>query len=206
MDWSILLIGLTAQGFYTARVLVQWFQSEKSKRIESPLLYWVFSLIGSVFLFLYGYLREDFSIIFGELLSFYIYIWNLRMKGFGGRWNNLLIGLLSALPIILIIVFIVRDIDLFTETFFRKENLPIVLLLWGVIGQAIYKMRFVYQWYYSYKHHESLLPVNFWWIALVGSLMIIVYGIYRQDIVLIIGQVGIIATIRNIMIGKKGKI
>lgn len=201
MDWSILLLGITAQCFYTARVLVQWFQSEKSKQIESPMLFWVFSLIGSVFLFLYGYLREDFSIIFGELLSFYIYIWNLRVKGFGGRWNNLLIYLLSSLPILLIIVFLFRDIDLFAETFFRKEDLPFAVLLWGTIGQTIYKMRFVYQWYYSYKFNESLLPVNFWWIALVGSLMIIVYGIYRQDIVLIIGQVGIIATIRNLMLG-----
>ena len=38
------LIGILAQVFYTARVLVQWLRSEKTKRIESPLLFWVFRL------------------------------------------------------------------------------------------------------------------------------------------------------------------
>jgi len=36
-----------------------------------------------------------------------------------------------------------------------------------------------------------------------GSLMIIVYGIFRQDWVLVIGQVGIYASFRNIIIGRK---
>ena len=53
------------------------------------------------------------------------------------------------------------------------------------------------------KHKESLLPLPFWIIAVIGSLMIIIYGAIRHDWVLILGQVGIVASIRNIMIALK---
>ena len=40
----------------------------------------------------------------------------------------------------------------------------------------------------------------FWVISVVGSLMIIVYGLIRHDWVLVAGQIGIVASVRNIMI------
>ena len=74
-------IGLVAQGFFSARILVQWLLSERSRKVLSPTVFWVFSLVGSAFMFYYGWLRDDFSIIFGQFLSFYIYIVNLHYKG-----------------------------------------------------------------------------------------------------------------------------
>ena len=35
---------------------------------------------------IYGWLRDDFSIIFGQFISYYIYLWNLNEKGI---WNKL---------------------------------------------------------------------------------------------------------------------
>lgn len=202
MNLTIFLIGLGAQFFYTARALVQWIKSEKSKQIESPTLFWIFSLIGSTLFFFYGWLRDDFSILFGELLSYYIYMWNLSAKGVLKKVPKLVTYLFALVPVV-IIGLMLKDLDDFTSTFFKNENLPLYIIIWGSIGQFIYKMRFVYQWYYSVKRKESLLPVTFWWIALIGSLMIIVYGIYRLDWILIIGQVGIVASIRNIVIGNR---
>lgn len=202
MNLTIFLIGLGAQFFYTARALVQWIKSEKSKQIESPTLFWIFSLIGSTLFFFYGWLRDDFSILFGELLSYYIYMWNLSAKGVLKKIPKLVTYLFALVPVV-IIGLMLKDLDDFTSTFFKNENLPLYIIIWGSIGQFIYKMRFVYQWYYSVKRKESLLPVTFWWIALIGSLMIIVYGIYRLDWILIIGQIGIVASIRNIVIGNR---
>lgn len=202
MNLTIFLIGLGAQFFYTARALVQWIKSEKSKQIESPTLFWIFSLIGSTLFFFYGWLRDDFSILFGELLSYYIYMWNLSAKGVLKKIPKLVTYLFALVPVV-IIGLMLKDLDNFTSTFFKNENLPLYIIIWGSIGQFIYKMRFVYQWYYSVKRKESLLPVTFWWIALIGSLMIIVYGIYRLDWILIIGQIGIVASIRNIVIGNR---
>lgn len=200
------LIGLLAQVFYTARILVQWIRSEKSRRIESPLLFWVFSIIGSTLLFVYGWLRHDFSIIFGEFLSFYIYLWNLRTKGLADmlRIPSWLMRALYLIPVVCI-AYVANDFPNFTRDFLRNEDVPVYALVWGSLGQFIYKMRFVYQWYYSHKRKESLLPLRFWYIAVTGSLMIICYGIFRQDWVLVIGQVGIYASFRNIVIGRHQK-
>lgn len=74
-------IGFIAQGFFSARILVQWILSERARRVLSPTVYWVFSLAGSILLFVYGWLRTDFSIMLGQLISYYIYVWNLNIKG-----------------------------------------------------------------------------------------------------------------------------
>lgn len=205
MSWSIFLIGLAAQFFYTARALVQWIKSEKSKQIESPTLFWVFSIIGSTLFFFYGWFRNDFSILFGEFLSFYIYMWNLSVKGVYKRLPKFVPYLLAMVPLIVLFLML-RHPETFASSFLKNKDVPVYAIIWGSLGQFIYKMRFVYQWYYSIKRKESLLPVTFWYIALTGSLMIIVYGIFRLDWVLILGQLGIIATIRNIVIGRRAKI
>jgi len=194
----IYLIGLSAQLFYVGRVLVQWIASEKSHRVESPGLFWIMSIMGSMILFLYGYLRKDVSIIFGECLSFYIYMWNISAKGLYKRVPKVLIVLQALFPVILICA-MVKSID-FTTLFLRNEDLPLKLMIFGIIGQFIYKMRFVYQLLYSYRHGESSLPLGFWIMAVTGSLMIIIYGLIRHDWVLVVGQFGIVASIRNIMI------
>ncbi|MBR0036136.1 MAG: lipid-A-disaccharide synthase N-terminal domain-containing protein [Bacteroidales bacterium] len=202
------VIGLLAQFFFSARILVQWIKSERAHRIESPTLFWLFSVIGSVLLFAYGWMRDDFSIIFGESLSFYIYLWNLKAKGLYDRMaqtSKLLLAIpwvLAILPVLLLLFIGMNAAD-FRQQFFRNEDVPLYALLWGSLGQFIYKSRFVYQWYYSFRHRQSLLPLTFWWLAVIGSAMIIVYGIYRLDWILCLGQIGIIASIRNIVIGRR---
>ena len=81
MSILIFCIGLLAQACFSARILIQWFLSEKKHEVISPTLFWVFSLIGSYLMFYYGWLRNDFSIIVGQFISFYIYIGILRLKG-----------------------------------------------------------------------------------------------------------------------------
>lgn len=204
----VFAIGLLAQFFFTARILIQWIRSERSHRIESPTLFWVFSVIGSVLLFVYGWMRNDFSIIFGEFLSFYIYLWNLKSKGL---YEHLSLRMPILLPLswmlalmpVLLLIHIATHLESFHGQFLQNSEVPLFALIWGTMGQFIYKMRFVYQWYYSYRHHQSSLPVSFWWMAVVGSFMIILYGIYRTDIILILGQFGIVASFRNIIIGNR---
>jgi len=51
-----------------------------------------------------------------------------------------------------------------------------------------------------------VLPIGFWVISLIGSFIIIAYGIIRKDPVLILGQsVGFIAYTRNIIIALNDK-
>ena len=47
----IFAIGFVAQGFFSARMLLQWILSEKRHEIVSPVIFWACSLVGSVLLF-----------------------------------------------------------------------------------------------------------------------------------------------------------
>jgi len=51
----------------------------------------------------------------------------------------------------------------------------------GFIGQFIFMMRFVVQWIASERKKQSVVPLAFWYLSLVGSLITIVYAAYRRD-------------------------
>lgn len=195
----IYCIGFSAQVFFTARVLIQWYLSEKHRQVESPMLFWLFSILGSLILLFYGWLRKDFAILTGELISYYIYLWNLRAKGLFDKTPKLVPVLVSLIPLVALSLML-KDFSSFSTDFFRSDDLSGPLLVFGIVGQLIFKSRFLVQWFYSVRHGESSLPMVFWIISVVGSLMIIVYGLIRHDWVLVAGQVGIVASVRNIMI------
>ncbi len=201
----VYIIGFVAQGFFSARMLIQWILSERARRVVSPNAYWICSLAGSILLFVYGWLRDDFAIIFGQIISYYIYIWNLDIKGV---WHRVaLIGriIIVSLPF-LAFGMMLHDVPMFVSTFFHNSSVPPLLLAWGSAGQVIFTLRFIYQWYYSYRRKQSLLPVGFWIISLLGCSIIVSYGFFRLDPVLIVGQsVGFVTYSRNIVLYKKSR-
>src|SRR5574344_662318 len=71
------MIGVAALSCFSIRVLLQWFLSEKQRKVVTPSLYWVFSLIGCYLYFTYGWLKSDIAILAGQFMSVFIYIWNL---------------------------------------------------------------------------------------------------------------------------------
>ena len=102
------------------------------------------------------------------------------------------------------ILYMLKDESAFVDQFFRNEKIPLWLLIYGSMGQIIFTLRFVYQWIYSKRKDESLLPIGFWVISLLGSLIIVSYAIYRRDPVLILGQsTGLIAYSRNIYLSRR---
>ena len=199
----VFAIGFLAQLFFSARVLIQWLMSERAKELVSPTAYWVCSIIGSYLLFIYGWLREDFAIILGQILSYYIYLWNLDAKG---QWKGLPVivkFVLIGTPIVAFFA-ILSKADDFVLAFIHNREIPLWLLLFGSAGQIIFSLRFLYQWFCSRSCHRSVLSVDFWRLSLLGSAMIITYGVLRYDPVLILGQiVGFIAYFRNIIIGRR---
>lgn len=184
---------------YGVRIVVQWYISEKSHRVESPGIYWIMSSIGAVILYIYGWLRKDFSIIFGESLSYYIYMWNISVMGLYKKVPKVIIIIQALFPVV-IIALIAQDLPTFVDTFLKNEAVPRDLLWFGIMGQFIYEVRSVYQLIYSMRKKESVLPLGYWLMAVVGSLMIIAYGIIRHDWVLVAGQFAIVFSVRNIML------
>ena len=153
----ILAIGFTAQLFFSLRTLFQWWKSEKAKKVVSPSAYWVLSVIGSYLFFVYGILRDDFSIVLGQLISYYIYLWNLNAKGIWKRLGLVLQTILLATPVVAVLLMI-QDAQTYVANFFRNEDIPFWLVIFGSAGQIIFTLRFVYQYIYSHRRHQSTLP------------------------------------------------
>lgn len=201
----IYALGFTAQGLFSARLLVQWIASERQRRIVSPDLFWLFSLAGSILLFIYGWLRSDFSIILGQFIAYYVYVGNLRLKGVWPRWPQILRWAVLLLPV-LALCNVAHDAPAFLRRFLRNEEVPLPLVVFGSAGQVIFTLRFVYQWYVSRRLRRSVLPVRFWAISLAGSGIIIAYALFRLDPVLLLGQAGgFVVYVRNIAIGHREK-
>lgn len=196
----IFIIGFLAQICFSARLLFQWIMSEKAKHVVSPTLFWLLSLLGSYLLFFYGWLRNDFAIILGQLISYYIYIWNLHIKHAWEKFPGFLRYLLFITPFIAIF-YMLSEFQLFGNQFFHNSDIPLWLVIFGSLGQIIFTLRFVYQWLYSQKRHTSILPFGFWLISLSGSLIIVSYALVRYDPVLLLGQsTGLIVYSRNLWI------
>jgi lipid-A-disaccharide synthase-like uncharacterized protein len=64
----------------------------------------------------------------------------------------------------------------------------IVVLGVGFAGQAMFFMRFFVQWLYSEKQRKSVIPIAFWYFSLGGSLLLLIYSVFRRDAVFIVGQ------------------
>lgn len=196
-------IGFMAQLFFSARILIQWIMSERSHRIVSPGIFWKLSIAGSWLLCLYGLLRNDFAIVLGQVFTYYIYIWNLKRKGDWANAGRVLRLVLLWTPV-LIFLFLVRQAPDLIRCFFNNDKIPLPLVLYGVLGQLVFILRFYYQWRYSVRRGESLLPVGFWALSLAGSLLIVSYAVIRLDPVLVLGQsFGLVAYTRNIIIGRR---
>jgi len=195
----ITLIGFVAQFCFSARILFQWISSEKEKKLTSPTIYWIFSVVGSWVMFLYGCLRNDFAIIFGQLISYYIYLWNLNLKGHWKELHILVKSILILTPVVAT-VYLFKDIPAFVAKYINSE--ANWLVIFGSVAQVVFALRFVWQWFITLKTKESTLPLSFWIISVIGSGMIIIYAIFRQDIVLILGQAfGFVVYCRNVWIG-----
>jgi lipid-A-disaccharide synthase-like uncharacterized protein len=56
----------------------------------------------------------------------------------------------------------------------------------GFLGLITFSSRFVIQWIASERRRESVIPVSFWYLSLVGSLLLLAYAFERQDPVFIL--------------------
>ena len=76
----------------------------------------------------------------------------------------------------------------------------------GFLGQFAFTARFLVQWIASEKKRDSVMPVAFWWLSLVGGGILLAYAIHRRDPVIIVGQaMGLLVYIRNLMLVERAR-
>jgi lipid-A-disaccharide synthase-like uncharacterized protein len=197
-------LGFLAQSLFGVRIIIQWWISEKRKKVVSPSLFWRFSLAGSALFLIYGILRIDIVIIFGQIVAYGIYVRNLQLKGDWIKFSTVTRLSLITIPVCSVLWVLGMTLEVgFADTLIQNWN---AFLLIGVGGQLLLNVRFLYQLYYSEKQKESILPTGFWTISLIGAILIVVYSIYRRDPVLLLAQgLAIVPYIRNIILSKRSE-
>ncbi|MFP3937526.1 MAG: lipid-A-disaccharide synthase N-terminal domain-containing protein [Phycisphaerae bacterium] len=72
-------------------------------------------------------------------------------------------------------------------------------LIVGFIGQFIFGLRFVVQWIATERAKRSVVPVAFWYLSLLGTVITLTYAIYRLDPVFIASfSLNLIIYVRNL--------
>ena len=79
-------------------------------------------------------------------------------------------------------------------------------LLLGFGGQAVFMGRFVVQWLASERDRRSVIPVSFWYLSILGALVLLVYALHRRDPVFVAGQgLGIVIYVRNLQLIRRAR-
>lgn len=202
-DWFTYGIGMIAQVLFSGRSILQWILSEKDKRVLTPSLFWKLSLLASFLLFIYGYLRNDFAIMVGQCLTYFIYIRNLHLQGQWQKLSKLFRWFLLVFPVVILVIGYNNNIyDM--ERLLNNELIPRWLMILGIVAQVTFTFRFIFQWIYSERRKQSSLPFGFWALSFLGSSLILTYAIFRKDPVLFAGHCfGMILYVRNMMLLRK---
>jgi lipid-A-disaccharide synthase-like uncharacterized protein len=72
-----LIFGLFAQLAFAGRFVVQWISSERAGKSVVPFAFWVLSIGGGLMTLLYGLVKREPVIIFGQGLATIIYVRNI---------------------------------------------------------------------------------------------------------------------------------
>lgn len=199
-NWLIYSIGFLAQILFSSRLIIQWVVSEKQQKVMTPTTFWTLSMIASFLLFIYGYLRNDFAIMLGQSLTYFIYIRNLQLQNKWRKIPKIVQVILLAVPTLIAIYYFNNNV-IDKNLLFKNEAIPLWLLILGIVSQVIFTFRFIYQWLYSEHRKVSALPFGFWLLSLVGSSLILVYAIIRKDPVLFVGHIlGLVIYVRNLVL------
>ena len=75
------------------------------------------------------------------------------------------------------------------------------LVLFGFAAQFVFFLRFVVQWYESERRGRSHIPVAFWYLSILGGVMILVYSALEKNLVFTCASVlSLVIYGRNLML------
>src|SRR4029077_8251356 len=83
-----------------------------------------------------------------------------------------------------------------TDVFITRLDWWVLL---GLLAQALFTARFLVQWIASERAGHSVIPMAFWLFSIGGGILLLVYALYRKDVVFIAGQAfGVFVYLRNL--------
>ena len=93
-------------------------------------------------------------------------------------------------------------IELGAERASTRDALP--WLVTGMLGQALWVSRFPVQWWLSERAGRSHFPPVFWWLSLLGNLLLLAYALHLGDPVFVLGFLpGPLLQARNLALARR---
>lgn len=206
--------GFISSLIFGARILVQWLSSELSRESVVSKLFWQLSIFGNLFLAIHSLIQVQYHVFIIQVGNAVISWRNLNlMVSSKVKFQNVLFIFASTLISSTVLFFLLNDLSFAdfsnwfrTPTSFLTTNTRIIPFAWhlvGIIGLTAFSSRFWIQWINSERERKSVLGASFWWISLIGDLLILVYFAKIKDPVNLIGPAfGLIPYIRNLMLIK----
>ena len=78
------------------------------------------------------------------------------------------------------------------------SRLDLIWLGIGLVGQSMFVLRWFIQWLASERAKQLVGPDMFWYTSLLGGLLVLSYGLYKPDPVIVLGQFGVFIYARNV--------
>jgi lipid-A-disaccharide synthase-like uncharacterized protein len=76
----------------------------------------------------------------------------------------------------------------------------------SLVGQFTFGGRFVIQWLVSEYKKKSYVPTAFWYLSVIGSIILLVYSVHRKEPIFILGfSLNALIYIRNLHLIYKHK-
>lgn len=93
-----------------------------------------------------------------------------------------------------------------------KVGLPTSPIAWtwflvGMIGEAVFFMRFVVQWYASERKKRTVVPMAFWYLSLAGTALVLAYAVFVINPVFILAySLNVFLYVRNLIIARRNPV
>ncbi len=76
-----------------------------------------------------------------------------------------------------------------------------VWIAFGLLGNLCFFSRFLVQWIASERAGRSYIPIAFWYLSVVGSVILLVYAVHRRDPVFTLAYLpNSVVYVRNLML------
>lgn len=184
--WTV--TGFVGQSAFGARLVLQWFASERAGRSVVPRWYWRLGLLGGLMVLVYATAVGNSIFSLSVIPGIFISGRNLRIHTVRSR--HTLIAWMAPFLIVAIIAVASQS----------KIGTPVWATV-GFLGSLLWAARSFVQWWVSERSGESRLPRSFWWLSLVGSLLLLAYALSLRDPVMTFGySMGCVPYLRNLVL------
>ncbi len=193
---AVTALGVTAASIFYGRFILQWIASEYQKKSVMPTLFWYMSVVGSVMLLTFGILDQSLLGIIGQNINVVIYgrnivhIWRERgtLTPMTSAILHLTMFTIAAVGLFFVVRFAYLEWGTQNEKDSAESKIGWAWLAVGLLGQALFALRFILQWITTEKHKRSIVPNIFWIISLIAALLQCSAFVQREKWIFAIGM------------------